>query len=246
MFASRIGLTRGAQWHYQGGNTISRMSKSYLPTDRDGQIEWHNNFAAEFPKVGEKLGFSQAEITNAVNDSKYAAYLLKTLGPEVDSKSNHPATAVLEGQSSGDYIDLPGAEGAPTAVRPGIDTRRQARVERIKRHSGFAEAIGKQLKIVSSAKFDANKYEAELGQPRATGGNTVTIPFRKAGGSVGGINLYRQRKGESSPQLVGFFMRTPAIDTAPGKPGQLTYTARAVVSGKEIGQSSSAVSVVVS
>lgn len=219
------------------------MSKSYLPIDRDGQIEWHNNFAAEFPKVGEKLGFSNAEIANAVNDSKYAAYILKTLGREVDSKSNDPASAVLEGQSSGDYIDLPAAAGAPTPVRPGIDTRRQARVERIKRQGGFTDAIGKQLNIVSGATFDANKYEAELGKPRATGGNTVTIPFRKAGGSVGGINLYRQRKGDGAPQLVGFFMRTPAIDTAPGKPGQVTYTARAVIGGKEIGQPSGAVSV---
>jgi hypothetical protein len=71
----------------------------------------------------------------------------------------------------------------------------------------------------------------------------VTIPFRKAGGKVSGINLYRQRKGEKSPQNVGFFMRTPAIDTAPGKSGQLTYTARAVIDGKEIGQPSDAVTV---
>ena len=78
------------------------MSKSYLPTDRGGQIEWHNNFATEFPKVGENLGFSKTEITNAVNDSRYAAYILKTLGPEIDSKSGHPASAVLDGQSSGD------------------------------------------------------------------------------------------------------------------------------------------------
>src|SRR2546425_6334638 len=106
------------------------MSKSYFPTNRAGQIDWHNNFATEFPKVGASLGFSQAEITNAVNDSKYAAHLLQTLGPEIESDPSHAAYAVLEGQSSGDYVDVAGASGAPTAVRPGIDTRRQARVER--------------------------------------------------------------------------------------------------------------------
>ena len=57
------------------------MSKSYYPTDRAGQIQWHTNFATEFPKVGESLGFSRTEIDNAVGDSKYAAHLLKTLGP---------------------------------------------------------------------------------------------------------------------------------------------------------------------
>lgn len=219
------------------------MSKSYYPTDRAGQINWHENFAKEFPKVGESLGFSQAEIANGVNDSTYAVYILETLGADIESDPGHAGRAVLEGQSQGSYVDLPGGSGAPPAVRPGIDTRRQARVERIKAHSKFTDAIGKLLKIVS-AKLDPNRYKAELGQPRQTGPN-VTIPFRKAGGEVSGINLYRQAKGESSPHLVGFFWRTPAIDTKPGS-GQLTYTARAVIQDKEIGQPSDAVAVNVS
>src|SRR4029077_2386452 len=132
------------------------MSKSYYPTDRAGRIDWHSNFANEFPKVGEDLGFTDAEITNAVNDSKYAVHILQTLGREIDSDPGHAANAVLSGQSSGEYVDLPGSPGAPTAVRPGIDTRRQARVERIKRHDKYSEAIGKQLGIDTGAKFDAN------------------------------------------------------------------------------------------
>ena len=219
------------------------MSKSYYPTDRAGQMNWHKNFAKEFPKVGESLGFSQAEIANGVNDSNYAVYILETLGPDIESDPGHAGRAVLEGQSQGSYVNLPGGSGAPPAVRPGIDTRRQARVERIKAHSKFTDATGKLLKIVS-AKLDPKQYKAELGQPRQTGPN-VTIPFRKAGGEVSGINLYRQGKGESSPHLVGFFWRTPAIDTKPGS-GQLTYTARAVIHDKEIGQPSDAVAVNVS
>jgi hypothetical protein len=226
------------------GNTFSPMSKSYYPTDRAGRIDWHNSFAKEFPKVGKDFGFTDTEITNAVNDSKYAVYIYQTLGREIDSDPGHTANAVLTGQSSGEYVDLPAGAGAPTAVHPGIDTRRQARVERIKRHDNYTETIGKQLRIATGAKFDANNYRAELGRARQTGPN-ITIPFRKAGGDVAGINLYRQRKGEGSAQLVGFFMRTPAIDTAPGKSGQLTYTARAVINGKEIGQPSDAVAVTV-
>ena len=68
---------------------------------------------------------------------------------------------------------------------------------------------------------------------------------RSPGGGVSGINLYRQGKGDKSPQKVGFFFRTPAIDTTPSK-GELNYTARAVMDGKEIGQPSDAVSVAVS
>ncbi|PYL55060.1 MAG: hypothetical protein DMF29_04370, partial [Verrucomicrobia bacterium] len=117
-----------------------------------------------------------------------------------------------------------------------------ARVERIKAHSKFTADIGKKLKI-ESGKIDAASYKAELGRARQTG-NFVTIPFRKAGGGVSGINLYRQSKGDKAAQKVGFFFRTPAIDTAPGK-GELNYTARAVVNEKEIGQPSDAVSVTV-
>ena len=225
------------------------MSKSYYSTDRAGQIDWHRNFAKEFPKVGGTLGFSAAEITNAVNDSNYAAYLLEALGPEIESDPMHAAYAVLEGQSQGEYIDLPGGTAAPPAVRPGIDTRRQARVERVKASAAFTfDVIGKQLRVVGG-KFDPKNYKAELGQARPTGPNTVVIPFRKAGGEVSGINLYRQRKGDGAPELVNFFMRTPAVDPLPpassGKSEERTYTARAVINGKEIGQPSDPVRVTV-
>ena len=220
------------------------MSKSYFPTDRAGRIAWYDNFAKQFPGVGKDLGFSNAEITNAVNDAKYAAHILNTLGPDIDADPGHVGNAVLSGQSSGDYVDLPAGGGsAPTPVRPGIDTRRQARVERIKANPKFTADIGKKLKI-ESEKVDAASYKAELGRARQTG-NFVTIPFRKAGGGVSGINLYRQGKGDKSSQKVGFFFRTPAIDTSPGK-GELNYSARAVMNGKEIGQPSDPVTVAVS
>jgi len=219
------------------------MSKSYFPTDRTGRIDWYNNFANEFPKIGKDLGFSDAEITNAVNDAKYAAHILNTLGPDIDADPGHAANAILSGQSSGDYVDLPGGDSAANRVRPGIDTRRQARIERIKAHSKVNSDITKKLRI-ETEQFDAAKYKAELGRARQTG-NFVTIPFRKAGGGVAGINLYRQSKADKSPQKVGFFFRTPAIDTSPGK-GDLKYSARAVKDEKEIGQASDAVSVTVS
>jgi hypothetical protein len=219
------------------------MSKSYFPSDRAGRTDWYNNFAKEFPRVGKELGFSDTEIKNAVNDAKYAVHILTTLGPDIDADPGHAANAVLSGQSSGDFVNLPAGDSAPAPVRPGIDTRRQARVERIKAHPEFSSDIARKLKI-DTGKFEADKYKAELGRARQTG-NFVTIPFRKAGGGVSGINLYRQGKGEKSPRKVGFYFRTPAIDTSPSK-GDLKYTARAVVNGKEIGQPSDAVGVTVS
>src|SRR5881394_4680428 len=123
------------------------MSKSYFPVERSGRIAWYKNFANEFPNVGRDLGFSDAEVTNAVNDAKYATHILNTLGPDIDADPGHVGNAVLSGQSSGDYVDLPDGGSGPTPVRPGIDTRRQARVERIKAHPTFNAEIGKKLRI---------------------------------------------------------------------------------------------------
>src|ERR1700730_15152303 len=164
------------------------MSKSYFPTDRVGRSAWYDNFANQFPKVGKDLGFSEVEITNAVNDAKYAVHILTTLGPDIDADPAHAGNAVLSGQSSGDYVDLPAGGSAPTPVRPGIDTRRQARVERIKAHGKFTSDLGKKLKIETGTVDSAN-YKAELGRARQTG-NFVTIPFRKAVGGGSGGNLY--------------------------------------------------------
>ena len=218
------------------------MSKSYFPVERAGRIAWYKNFADEFPNIGKDLEFTGAEITNAVNDAKYAVHILDTLGPDIDADPAHAANSVLSGQSSGEFVKLPADETSPNPVRPGIDTRRQARVERIKAHPKFNAEIAKRLKI-DTEKLDEAKYQAELGRARQTG-NFVTIPFRKAGGGVSGINLYRQSKSDKSPQKVGFYFRTPAIDTSAPR-GELAYTARAVVNGKEIGQPSDAVSVTV-
>src|ERR1700730_6270327 len=164
------------------------MSKSYFPADRAGRTDWYNNFGKEFPRVGKDLGFSDAEITNAVNDAKYAVYIYEALGPDIDADPGHVGNAVLSGQSSGDYVDLPAGGSAPTPVRPGIDTRRQARVERIKAHGKFTSDLGKKLKIETGT-VDAANYKAELGRARQTG-NFVTIPFRKAVGGGSGGNLY--------------------------------------------------------
>ena len=218
------------------------MSKSYFPADRAGRTAWYDNFRNEFPKVGRNLGFSDNEIADAVNDAKYAIHILTTFGPEIDSNPGHPGNAVLSGQSSSDFIDLPGGQNAPTPVYPGIDTRRLARVERIRACAGFNTEIAKALRI-DIGKFDASRYQAELGRARQTG-NFVTIPFRKAGGGVSGINLYRQGKKDKSPKKVGFFFRTPAIDTSPGK-GELKYTARAVLNHEEVGAVSDQVTVTV-
>jgi hypothetical protein len=218
------------------------MSKSYFPAERAGRIEWYKNFAGEFPNVGRDLGFSEAEIGNAVNDAKYAVHILDTLGPDIDADPAHAANAVLSGKSSGAFVELPADGTSPTPVRPGIDTRRQARVERIKAHPKFNADVARKLQI-ETGQVDATKYQAELGRARQTG-NFVTIPFRKAGGGVSGINLYRQGKADKTPHKVGFYFRTPAIDTSASK-GDFTYTARAVVNGKEIGQASDAVSVTV-
>src|SRR5207245_10922128 len=101
------------------------MSKSYFPADRAGRIDWYSNFSKEFPKAGKDLGFSETEITNAVNDSNYAVHILTTLGPDLDADPGHAANAFMSGQSSGDYVDYPSGVSVPPTLLPGIVPRQQ-------------------------------------------------------------------------------------------------------------------------
>ncbi len=231
----------------------------YYPENRAGQINWHTNFAREFPTVGTALGFSNAEITSAVNDSNYAVYLLQKIAPLLESTAKALTGyvhTVVEGQPAGAPLPLPQLfeeyPPGPPAVPPGIDTRRQARVERIKRADAYtAEVIGRQLGIVAAeGSFRPETYRAELGQPHQTAPNKVAVLFRKGAGKIDGIHLYRQRRGDPAPVLVRFFMRTPAVDTAPLvdplKPETITYTGMAVVNDEEIGQRSEGRTVTVS
>ena len=231
----------------------------YYPHNRAGQINWHLNFAKEFPKVAPGLGFTAGEITSAANDSNYAVYLLQQLAPMLDTTAASLTGfvhTVLEGLPQGTPLtppEMPDYPAGPAAVPPGIDTRRQARVERIKRATGYTpDVVGRQLGLAAAdAGFEASKYKAELAQPQQSGPGKVVVPFRKAGGKINGINLYRQRAGEASPTLVKFFMRTPAVDTAPlaqanGAALKVTYTARAVVNDEEVGQPSESRSLMVS
>ena len=115
------------------------MSQSYFPADRAGRTNWYDNFANEFPKVGKDLGFSDAEIANAVNDAKYAVHILTALGPDIDADPGHAGNAVLSGQSSGDFVDLPDGGSAPTPVaRPSRLTN--APSQRFLRRSDSASA----------------------------------------------------------------------------------------------------------
>ena len=89
------------------------MSKSYFPTDRTGRSGWYDNFGKQFPTVGRELGFTDTEITNAVNDAKYAAHILNTLGPDIDADPGHVVPPSPMGSKaalksvSGDSHDAP-------------------------------------------------------------------------------------------------------------------------------------------
>jgi hypothetical protein len=101
------------------------MSKSYFPADRAGRTAWYDNFSKEFPKLGQDLEFSDAEIANAVNDAKYAVHIFTTLGSVIDADPGHAGNAVLSGQSSGDFIDLPGASSESERIRDLMLTSRR-------------------------------------------------------------------------------------------------------------------------
>ena len=69
---------------------------------------------------------------------------------------------------------------------------------------------------------------------------TVSVAFGKAGGKIDGVNLYRQRAGDTGPVKVGLFNYSPrALDTTPLKVARVSeersYAVVGVIAGQEIG-----------
>ena len=186
------------------------MSKSYFPADRAGRIDWYSNFAKEFPKAGKDLGFSETEITNAVNDTSTAG---RTTGTE-PGRPRSCRHAVLSG-SSGDYVDLPRARAR--RLRCGLtDTRRRRGTNQPRRNSAPTSAANSKLE---NSRPRIKSSSVARARPKILSRSCSVKPVAALGQS------FRRGKGDKSPAKVGFFFRTPAIDTAPGK-GELNTARR--------------------
>ncbi len=236
------------------------MIKSYFPPQLSLQAAWYDNFAVEFPKVAETLGFGAKEIPPIVNDCLYAVWMIQKVAPAFDGfrKSiTGYVQNVLNGQIGAPLPALPTIPAwpePPVAIKDlqvGIHVRRALWVERIKRSPAYTPGIiGVALLTESTGSaFDPDTYRAELRSANCIGPDQVQIKFGKAAGEIDVVKVSFRRGG--SPEWIdsNMFVNSPGIDPTPvlvpGKPEEREYRIRAMVGNVAIGFESDIVTCVV-
>ena len=131
------------------------MPKSFwMPTDDPGKRDWLIHFAGEIPAHAATIGVIPAEVTSVQNDAAYFDYLLRSQTAYSDAAQQWTAFKNKArngtGTTMGPLPTAPTLGAAPDAVLPGIFTRLAALVARVKKHPGYAIAIGQALDIIGA------------------------------------------------------------------------------------------------
>ena len=130
---------------------------AYYPVRQADQITWLLNFANKLPGHATALGLSAAQVTAAVADCLWLAYVLQTWLPAVRTWAQAGTEAATEAQtgtgSAAMSLPLWTAPALPTgvaAVNPGALTRIFALVQIIKDSGKCTDAIAANLGIVGT------------------------------------------------------------------------------------------------
>ncbi len=131
------------------------MPKAYfVPPDDNGKRAWLNHLADRLPTHASIVGVSAAEVTGVTDDAACFSYVLDAKNQFSDAAQQWTAykNAARNGTATalGPLPVAPTLGTAPTVVAPGIFTRVAALCARIKKHSGYTEAIGQDLDIIGA------------------------------------------------------------------------------------------------
>ena len=129
----------------------------YYPSRIGDQVNWLDNLAVKLPTYGPTLGVIAGDVTAAVNDAKYAKYVLGTWLTAVRNFSPSTTDAVddvLTGAGTSVMVlptfTAPALPAGVTATLPGTLTRLFALIAKMKLNAAYTEAIGTDLGIVGS------------------------------------------------------------------------------------------------
>ena len=125
-----------------------------IPKDDLGKCQWLSNLSSKLPAHAATVGVTPAEVTSTQADNLYFTWVCKA--KDFYSTATQQWTAYKNAAREGTGVtlgDLPAAPnlgGVPDPVAPGIFTRAAALAGRIKKHSGYTEAIGQNLGIIGA------------------------------------------------------------------------------------------------
>lgn len=137
----------------------------YIPFDDDGKCTWLNNFATKLPTYSATLAVTAGEQTSVADDNDFWQYVcdarnqLNQYAKDWTAYKNH----ARNGTALGAVPTPPALGAAPTLVAPDIFGRITTLVARIKKHTGYTEAIGQDLGIIGAEQtVDPNSLKPVL------------------------------------------------------------------------------------
>lgn len=231
------------------------MSKNYYPDPNDRRAEWWLNISTNISALI-ALGFDAVARGKIAADAEWAVYAYRTV------RAAFEATQAAIFAYCDVLTDAPDASPAPeppaipawptppgTPVLAGIEARRLQWAARAKASPNYNPSVGTLLGLeAADSGFDPATYQAEIFGLASPAARMVTGKFRKARGSIDGINLYGRKEGTMNWTLLGRFTASPftaMVPLAGAAPEAWEFLARAVKRDMEIGVASDVVQVIV-
>lgn len=167
------------------------MEHDYFPSNQADYPGWYSNLDTKFSTYATMLGLT-SEVAGLHNDAEMVTFLVVEYKGQFDA-GRTLATAFANGMLRGGiatptiiapYPQTPAFSGV--MVAPDIIDRTRALVKRIKAAPGYTEAMGRDMRIVSTG------TPAELTEPllelTALAGRVLRVKWHKGGAS--GIEIY--------------------------------------------------------
>lgn len=206
-----------------------------------------NNFKSKLGNYQAVLGLTNAQITDAENDSGFMGFVV--LGSNTANTYKEGWSSLKQNVRGGDGTAPIGAFPAavniatpPTSVAPGVEQRFRAIVAQIKANPAYTKAMGEDLQIVA-AESTTTLDKPELAV-KVDGGNAI-ITFKK--GKSNGVKIYGKRGTETAFSFLAIDTRSPYVDNrpneTPGSPETRQYYAYFIINDEQVGGQSDVISV---
>jgi hypothetical protein len=214
--------------------------QDYFPPRIGNQVQWLHNLAVKLPKYTSDLELEAGDVTAAVNDANWGAYVLgiwlsavRAFAPSttdgVDQALTGPLLTPGTTAITMPTFTAPTLPNGVTAQPPGLLTRLFALIALIKKKPGYTEAIGSDLGTEGAEDAEEKatpKFLTSLLQ--GDGQQSVSFTFYKYGHQ--GVYIESRRGPNGVWEFLAIDTESPYVDERPllvaGQPEQREYRMR--------------------
>jgi hypothetical protein len=207
---------------------------NYYPSRIGDQVNWLDNYAVKLPIHGPTLGVIAGDVTDSVNDAKYANYVLGTWLSAVRNFSPSTTDAVDDVLTGAGTVAMvlptftaPALPAGVTTTLPGTLTRIFALIAKMKLSSSMTDAIATDLGIVGSEATEKTVPKFIIEMLQGNGCQCVKLTFYKY--THMGVYI-ESRRGTGAWEFLAIDTESPYEDERPllvaGQPEVREYRMR--------------------